>query len=91
MLRIYGALLALCSCRLALASGGGALSPLVLLKEEGRAHRKRVASVAFAPDGKTVLSGSHDRSIATWDAGAAARKDACTALACGVRPRAATA
>ena len=37
---------------------------------EESSHSERVASVAFSPDGKTILSGSHDKSIATWDADA---------------------
>ena len=32
------------------------------------AHSERVTFLAFAPDGKTLISGSHDKSIAAWDA-----------------------
>jgi WD40 repeat protein len=29
-----------------------------------------VRSVAFSPDGKTIVSGSYDKTIKVWDAGA---------------------
>src|SRR5262249_13965029 len=38
------------------------------LLRELRGHRRRVESVAFAPDGKTLASGDY-RSIRLWDAG----------------------
>ena len=52
-------------------AGAGGLLSLRLLKastEESGAHSERVASAVFSPDGKTILSGSHDKSIAVWDA-----------------------
>ena len=33
------------------------------------AHSSGVASIAFSPDGKTIVSGSHDKTIKVWDAG----------------------
>ena len=53
------------------ASAGELLSlPLLKVSTEESAHSERVASAVFSPDGKTILSGSHDKSIAVWDAGA---------------------
>ena len=43
------------------------LKLLRVTSEEG-AHSERVTALAFAPDGKTLISGSHDKSIAAWDA-----------------------
>ena len=53
-------------------AGAGELLSLPLLKvsTEESAHSERVASAVFSPDGKTILSGSHDKSIAVWDADA---------------------
>src|SRR5690606_22433496 len=41
--------------------------PLMTLGGEGVGHSRRVLSVAFAPNGKTVLSGSFDRTLILWD------------------------
>ena len=32
------------------------------------AHSDRITSVAFSPDGKTIVSGSWDKTIKVWDA-----------------------
>jgi len=47
------------------ASGEGGLE---LKAEKQSAHSSTVASVAFSPDGKTIVSGSWDRTIKVWDA-----------------------
>ena len=36
------------------------------------AHSSAVLSVTYSPDGKTIVSGSYDRTIKVWDAGALA-------------------
>ena len=36
------------------------------------AHSDKVTSVAFSPDGKTIVSGSNDKTIKVWDAGVSA-------------------
>jgi ribosomal protein L13E len=38
-----------------------------------RAHSNCVSSVVFSPDGKTIVSGSRDKTIKVWDAGTLAR------------------
>ena len=42
---------------------------LELKAEKESAHSSLVTSVAFSPDGKTIVSGSSDRTIKVWDAG----------------------
>ena len=42
---------------------------LELKAEKQSAHCERVSSVAFSPDGKTIVSGSWDETIKVWDAG----------------------
>ena len=42
---------------------------LELKAEKQSAHSKYVTSVAFSPDGKTIVSGSRDKTIKVWDAG----------------------
>ena len=32
------------------------------------AHSHAIASVAFSPDGKTIVSGSYDNTLKVWDA-----------------------
>ena len=41
---------------------------LELKKEQKNAHSSEIASVAFSPDGKTIVSGSYDKTIKVWDA-----------------------
>ena len=43
---------------------------LELKVEKQSAHSDWVLSVAFSPDGKTIVSGSRDKTIKVWDAGA---------------------
>ena len=43
-----------------------------LKAEKQSAHSDYVSSVAFSPDGKSIVSGSYDLSIRIWDAGASA-------------------
>ena len=43
---------------------------LELKRSKERAHSNWVMSVAFSPDGKTIVSGSRDETLKVWDAGA---------------------
>ena len=45
---------------------------LELKAEKQSAHSEGVSSVAFSPDGKTIVSGSNDQTIKVWDAGVSA-------------------
>ena len=45
---------------------------LELKVEKQSAHSGSVRSVAFSPDGKTIVSGSNDKTIKVWDAGVGA-------------------
>jgi WD40 repeat protein len=45
---------------------------LELKVEKQSAHSQAVASVAFSPDGATILSGSYNGTIKVWDAGVSA-------------------
>jgi WD40 repeat protein len=45
---------------------------LELKAEKQSAHSDFVRSVAFSPDGKTIVSGSYDQTIKVWDAGVSA-------------------
>ena len=40
-----------------------------LKAEKQSAHSHYVTSVAFSPDGKTIVSGSYDQTLKVWDAG----------------------
>jgi WD40 repeat protein len=46
-----------------------ATASLELKAEKQSAHSDSVYSVAFSPDGSTIVSGSRDRTIKVWDAG----------------------
>ena len=45
---------------------------LELKAEKQSAHSGYVFSVAFPPNGKTIVSGSEDKTIKVWDAGVSA-------------------
>ena len=47
-----------------------AAASLELKAEKQSAHSGDVNSVAFSPDGKTIVSGSGDKTLKVWDAGA---------------------
>ena len=47
-----------------------AAASLELKAEKQSAHSDWVFSVAFSPDGKNIVSGSADKTIKVWDAGA---------------------
>ena len=49
-----------------------ATASLELKAEKQSAHSDVVSSVAFSPDGSTIVSGSNDRTIKVWDAGVSA-------------------
>ena len=49
-----------------------AAASLELKAEKQSAHSGYVTSVAFSPDGKTIVSGSWDQTIKVWDAGVSA-------------------
>ena len=46
-----------------------ATASLELKAEKQSAHSSDVMSVAFSPDGATIVSGSYDETIKVWDAG----------------------
>ena len=49
-----------------------AAASLELKAEKENAHSHYVLSVAFSPDGKTIVSGSYDKTLKVWDAGVSA-------------------
>jgi len=49
-----------------------AAASLELKAEKQSAHSNSVLSVAFSPDGSTIVSGSADKTIKVWDAGVSA-------------------
>jgi len=46
-----------------------ATASLELKAEKQSAHTYNINSVAFSPDGSTIVSGSFDTTIKVWDAG----------------------
>ena len=46
-----------------------AAASLELKAEKQSAHGDYVTSVAFSPDGKSIVSGSEDEALKVWDAG----------------------
>ena len=49
-----------------------ATASLELKAEKQSAHSDVIWSVAFSPDGATIVSGSDDQTIKVWDAGVSA-------------------
>ena len=49
-----------------------AAASLELKAEKQSAHSGTIWSVGFSPDGKTIVSGSKDKTLKVWDAGASA-------------------
>ena len=45
-----------------------AAASLELKAEKQSAHSEGISSVAFSPDGATIISGSYDKTIKVWDA-----------------------
>ena len=52
------------------ASSACMAATLELKATKESAHSKAITSVAYSPDGKTIVSGSQDQTIKVWDAGA---------------------
>ena len=49
-----------------------AAASLELKAENENAHSYCINSVAFSPDGKTIVSGSDDQTLKVWDSGTSA-------------------
>ena len=49
-----------------------AAASLELKAEKQSAHSYSVLSVVFSPDGKSIVSGSRDKTLKVWDAGVSA-------------------
>ena len=43
---------------------------LELKMEKQNAHSREISSVDFSPDGKTIVSGSYDKTLKVWATGA---------------------
>ena len=56
-------------CELTSASLPVDAASLTLKSEKTNAHSGEVRSVAFSPDGKTIVSGSNDKMIKVWNSG----------------------
>jgi WD40 repeat protein len=48
---------------------------LELKSEKQNAHSRPICSVAFSPDGKTIVSGSYDQTIKVWGVTSWSRED----------------
>ena len=46
-----------------------AAASLTLMSEKTNAHSRDINSVAFSPDGKTIVSGSDDKTLKVWNSG----------------------
>ena len=46
---------------------------LDLKTEKQSAHSDWILSVAYSPDGKTIVSGGNDKALKVWDSGETAR------------------
>ena len=46
-----------------------AAASLELKAEKQSAHSNHVYSVAFSPNGKSIVSGSYDKTLKVWDVG----------------------
>ena len=56
-------------CGLTSASLPVDAASLTLMSEKTNAHSDRITSVAFSPDGKTIVSGSLDETLKVWNSG----------------------
>ena len=56
-------------CELTSASLPVDAASLTLKSEKTNAHSGFIYSVAFSPDGKTIVSGSDDKTLKVWDSG----------------------
>ena len=56
-------------CELTSASLPVDSASLTLVSEKTNAHSGYITSVAFSPDGKTIVSGSGDETLKVWNSG----------------------
>ena len=59
----------MCAFRASDAPSPPVSGTLELKVSKENAHSGTINSVAFSPDGKTIVSGSRDKTIKVWDAG----------------------